>query len=167
MLIFMQKGSSALVLVYFLVLAWYCLHVLVTLPKKLPLMTNVLLYMLLSIIDINRMTLFSVSLHFYHFSKQIPEFLSVVLYRDFIYCFTLLTFANVYLTASRFLTKVLISLYSFLFLLMCCFILKWTGSIITLTWNAYYDSITLLIMLVVTYGLGRWLLHFTRKEKKA
>ncbi|MCY9661519.1 hypothetical protein P5G65_20480 [Paenibacillus chondroitinus] len=167
MLIFTQKGSSALVLVYFLVLTWYCLHVLVTLPKKLPLMANVLLYMLLSIIDINRMALFSNNLSLYRFSTQVPEFLSMILYRDFIYCFTLLTFANVYLTASRVLTRVLISVYTFLFLLMCCFILNRTAAIISLTWNTYYDSIMLLIIMFVTYGLGRWLLHFTRKEKKA
>lgn len=156
-----------MILVSFLVLVWYCLHVLVTLPKKLPLITNVLLYMVLSIIDINRMTLFSDNLSLYRFSTQIPEFLCVILYRDFIYCFTLLTFANVYLTASKFLTKVLISLYSFIFLLLCCLILNRSGAIIVLTWNIFYDSITLLIMLLVTYCLARWLLHLTRKERAA
>jgi hypothetical protein len=156
-----------LVLVFFLVLAWCCLHVLVTLPKKLPIMTNVLLYMVLSIIDINRMAVFSDNLSMYRFSTQIPEFLAVILYRDLIYCFTLITFANVFLTASRLLVKVFISLYSFIFLLICCLILSRTESVINLTWNIYYDSITLLIMMLLTYCLGRGLLHLTRKERSA
>lgn len=156
-----------MVLVFFLVLAWYCLHVLVVLPKKLPLITNVLLYMVLSILDINRMALFSNNLGLYRFSTHISEFLSVILYRDFIYCFTLITFANVFLTASRLLVKVFISLYGFIFLLICFLILSRTGAIINLTWNIFYDCVTLLIMMFVTYGLARWLLHLTRKESAA
>ncbi|MZQ82963.1 hypothetical protein GQF01_12690 [Paenibacillus sp. 5J-6] len=140
---------------------------LVTLPKKLPLKTNVLLYMVLSIIDINWMALLSNNLNLYRFSTQIPEFLSVILYRDFVYGFTLITFANVFLTASRLLVKVFISLYVFLFLLICCLILNGTEAVTNVKWNIYYECVVLLIMMVLTYYLGRWLLYLTRKERSA
>ena len=116
-------------------------------------MTNVLLYMVLSIIDINRMALLSNNLDWYRFSTQVPEFLSVILYRDLVHGFTLITFANVFLTASRLLVKVFISLYAFLFLLICCLILSGTEAVMNVTCNIYYECIALLIMMFLTYYL--------------
>ncbi|MBP1964061.1 hypothetical protein [Paenibacillus aceris] len=156
-----------MVLVIFLVIVWFSIHLFAALPNKLPLITNVLLYMILSIIDINRITIISNDLGWYQISTRVPQFLSVILHRDFTYCLTLLTFANVYLTASKRLTKVIISLYTFTFLFLCSKILRWTGAIIDLKWNFIYECITLLSMMFLAYWLGRWLRYMKRKEMSA
>lgn len=156
-----------MVLVTSLIFVWFSIHVLAGLPKKLPLVVNVLLYMLLAIVDINKLTLITDVWDLFIIRNNVPAFLSVICYRDFTFSLTLLTFANVYFTTSKSLTKIGISLYTFLFLFFGALSLRWTGALIDLHWNAFYEAVCLLVMMLVTYGFARWALHLMRKEMSA
>ncbi|MDD9270579.1 hypothetical protein ACFPES_26340 [Paenibacillus sp. GCM10023248] len=143
---------------------WLSIHVLAGLPNKLPLVFNVLLYMLLSIVDINKLTFMSDVWDLFLISNEVPAHLSVIGYRDFTFSLTLLAYANVFFTAVKPLTKLGISLYTFLFLYLSASALRWTGAITDLSWNGFYETACLAIMMLLTYGFSRLLLRLMRKE---
>ncbi|MEC0230369.1 hypothetical protein [Paenibacillus alba] len=151
-------------LVLCLIFAWFSIFVFAALPNKLSITTNVLLYMILAIVDINKLTLLSHVLHFFQLSTQIPKFLSVIVHRDLTFSLTLLTFANVYLTTPKSLTKIGISLYSYAFLVGSGQWLRWTGAITYVKWNIFYECLLILLLHVLVYGMGRWLLAIKQKE---
>lgn len=85
--------------------------------------------MLLAIVDINKLTILSDTLGFFQLSKKVPEFLSMIVHRDFTFSITLLTFANVYLTTLKRSTKIVISLYTFSFIFGTGQFLRLNGAI--------------------------------------
>jgi len=88
-------------LVVTLIWMWISVHAFAALPRKLPPRVNVLLYMALSVIDINKFTLFGFTYKLYVYNTKVPEFLSAVVHRDFTFSIAMLTFANVCLTTNR------------------------------------------------------------------
>ncbi|SDO00265.1 hypothetical protein SAMN04487897_10736 [Paenibacillus sp. yr247] len=161
---FHLEGEPGLNFVIILFFVWLSIHVFTALPNKLPVITNVLLYMCLAIVDINKLTILSDMFKLFQISNKIPEFLSVILHRDFSFSITLLTFANVYLTTSNRRVKIGISPYTFSFLFVIAQILRWTGAITYLKWNIFYECLLILTMMILTYRIGRWLMHLKQKE---
>lgn len=154
-----------MILVICLLFVWFSIHLFAFLPNKLSVVTNVLLYMLLAIVDINKLTILSDTVGVFHLSKKVPEFLSVILHRDFTFSITLLTFANVYLTTLKRSTKIGISLYTFSFIMCIGQFLRFNGAITYERWNIFYECLLIVSMMVLTYWIGRMLKHLQQKER--
>lgn len=163
--IIFSKRSPALILVICLLFVWFSIHIFAFLPTKLPVITNVLLYMLLAIVDINKLTILSDTLGVFHLSKKVPEFLSVILHRDFTFSITLLTFANVYLTTLKRSIKIGISLYTFSFILCTGQFLRFNGAVTYEGWNIFYEYLLIIVLMLITYWFGRLFIHLQQKEK--
>ncbi len=154
-----------MILVICLISVWFSLHLFAFLPNKLSVVTNVLLYMLLAIVDINKLTILSDTLGVFHLSKKVPEFLSVILHRDFTFSITLLTFANVYLTTLKRSTKIGISLYTFSFILCTSQFLRLGGAITYEKWNIFYECLLIISLMILTYCFGRLFIHLEQRER--
>ena len=64
--------------------AWFCIHILVALPYKLPLVVNFLLFMAIEIILTNKLTIIGFNLNLFRINTtSIPHFLSLILHNDF------------------------------------------------------------------------------------
>ncbi len=154
-----------MILVICLIFVWFSIHIFAFLPNKLSVITNVLLYMLLAIVDINKLTILSDTVGVFHLSKKVPEFLSMILHRDFTFSITLLTFANVYLTTLKRSTKVGISLYTFSFLLGTGQFLRFNGALTYERWNIFYECLLIISLMIITYWFGRLLIHLMQRER--
>lgn len=154
-----------MILVICLLFVWFSIHIFAFLPNKLSIITNVLLYMLLAIVDINKLTILSDTLGVFQLSKKVPDFLSIILHRDFTFSITLLIFANVYLTTLKRSTKIGISLYTFTFLLCTGQFLSFSGAITYVRWNIFYESLLIVSLMIVTYWFGRLLIYLQRRER--
>ncbi|MDQ0872556.1 FlaA1/EpsC-like NDP-sugar epimerase [Paenibacillus sp. V4I3] len=154
-----------MILVICLLFVWFSILIFAVLPNKLSVITNVLLYMLLAIVDINKLTILSDTLGLFQLSKKVPEFLSVILHRDFTFSITLLTFANVYLTTLKRSIKIGISLYTFTFLLCTGQFLSLNGAITYVKWNIFYECLLIVSLMIFTYWAGRLFIHLKQKER--
>lgn len=154
-----------MILVICLIFVWFSIHIFAFLPNKLSVITNVLLYMLLAIVDINKLTILSDTLEVFHLSKKVPEFLSMILHRDFTFSLTLLTFANVYLTTVKRSTKIGISLYTFSFILCTGQFLRLNGAVTYERWNIFYECLLIISLMIITYWFGRLLIHLMQRER--
>jgi hypothetical protein len=126
-----------MILVITLLVVWLTIHVLVALPRKFPLPVNVLLYMALSIMNINQITILGFKYRLFVYNQRIPEYLATLLQRDFTFSLSLLIFANAFLCASKRMTKVWVSLWTFLFLFGTGQILRVMDAITYKKWNIF------------------------------
>jgi hypothetical protein len=154
-----------LILVICLLSVWFSIYIFAFLPTKLSVITNVLLYMFLAIVDINKLTILSDTIGVFHLSKKVPEFLSMILHRDFTFSLTLLTFANVYLTTLKRSTKIGISLYTFSFILCTGQFLRLNGAVTYERWNIFYECLLIISLMIITYWFGRLLIHLMQRER--
>jgi hypothetical protein len=154
-----------LILVICLLFVWFSILIFAFLPNKLSVITNVLLYMLLAIVDINKLTILSDTIGVFQLSKKVPEFLSMILHRDITFSLTLLTFANVYLTTLKRSTKIGISLYTLSYLMSTGQFLRFNGVLTYERWNIFYECLLFVSMMVLTYWIGRMLQHLQQKER--
>jgi hypothetical protein len=153
-------------LVVFICLAW-CSCFLFIETKKLPLSANFLLYMALSIIDINKLTIISFKFKLFQTSEKIPLFLSLILYREFIFTITLLTFANIYLAANNRSIKIGITLCTVAFILLIAQSLRWFGIVKDIKWNSLYELITIVCLMAISLWFGQLFTKMARKERLA
>ncbi|MDQ0903336.1 MULTISPECIES: hypothetical protein [unclassified Paenibacillus] len=154
-----------MILVICLLFVWFSIHIFAFLPNKLSVITNVLLYMFLAVVDINKLTILSDTIGVFQLSKKVPEFLSMILHRDFTFSLTLLTFANVYLTTLKRRTKIGISLYTFSFILCTGQFLRLNGAVTYVKWNIFYECLIIVSLMILTYWFGRLLIHLMQKER--
>ncbi|NRF89919.1 hypothetical protein HQN89_02555 [Paenibacillus frigoriresistens] len=154
-----------MILVICLLFVWFSILIFAFLPNKLSIITNVLLYMLLAVVDINKLTILSDTLEVFQLSRKVPEFLSMILHRDFTFSITLLTFANVYLTTWKRSTKAGITLYTFSYLFCTGQFLRFNGALTYERWNIFYECLLIISLMIITYWFGRLLIHLQQKEK--
>ncbi|HZG55733.1 hypothetical protein [Paenibacillus sp.] len=140
---------------------------LAALPRKLPLRTNIILYMALSIVIINKFTLLTYSYRLYTVSEHPVKFLAAVLQRDFTVTLGMLVFANAFFTETR-LARRLGAAAGVLLLLVA------TGQVLLRLdvfqyrlWNIGYEVLTIAAMMAVTYGFAKGALALERKEERA
>ncbi|KRE46220.1 hypothetical protein ASG85_30250 [Paenibacillus sp. Soil724D2] len=154
-----------MILVICLFFVWFSIFIFAFLPTKLSVITNVLLYMFLAVVDINKLTILSDTIGVFQLSKKVPEFLSMIIHRDFTFSLTLITFANVYLTTLKRSTKIGISLYTFSFLLGTSQFLRFHGVLTYKRWNIFYECLLLISLMIITYWFGRLLIHLMQRER--
>ena len=143
---------------------WLSLHVLAALPRKLPLQVNLVLYLALSVIVINKFTILSFKLKLFTYSTSVPDFLAAVVNRDFTMTLTLIAFANACVTATTPKWRWLAAAFFLLFLVASCQSLRRTGVVKDHHWNAYYDALLNVGMMAIAYGLARLFQHLWNRE---
>jgi hypothetical protein len=128
----------------------------ITLPNKLPLFVNFLLFMAIEVILTNKLTIVSFNLRLFQINtKSIPHFLSMILHNDFTVTFVLLTFANVFLTTSKAGIRWGISVYAFHFQMFIGSMLRWNHVLTDSGWNFVMESIMIIVVMIYTLLLGR------------
>ncbi|RTE09399.1 hypothetical protein EJQ19_12430 [Paenibacillus whitsoniae] len=145
--------------------AWYCILLQITLPSKLPLFVNLLLFMAIEVILTNKLTIIGYNLGLFQINtKSIPHFLSMILHNDLTVTFVLLTFANVFLTTTKVSIRWAISVYAFLFQLLIGAMLRWNYVLIDTGWNFGMESIMILVVMIYTLLLGYLFQRMAYKE---
>ncbi|TLS50978.1 hypothetical protein FE782_18215 [Paenibacillus antri] len=151
-------------LVVVLLQMWVAIHALASLPDKLPLKVNVLLYMAVAVIDINKFTLLSFTYKLYTVDMKVPEFLAAVLHRDVTFSLAMLAFANAVLTADTRPRKTVATLAVFSYLLATGYSLRWMGVIRDIHWNLALEIALIAAIMGATYLLGAGLMKLWKKE---
>ncbi len=141
-------------LVVALLFMWISVHAVAALPHKLPLQVNVLLYMTLSVIDINKFTLLSFTYRVFEIDLRVPAFLAAIVHRDFTFTLALLLYANAFLTARNRAGRTPATIGVFLFLLGNAQALRWTGVIRDVKWNLFYECLMIAALMGIALGLG-------------
>lgn len=155
-----------MVVVIFLMLAWFCILLQITLPNKLPLFVNFLLFMAIEVILTNKLTIVGFNLGLFQINtKSIPHFLSMILHNDFTVTFVLLTFANVFLTTSKAGIRWGISVYAFLFQMFIGSMLRWNHVLTDSGWNLLMESVMIIVVMIYTLILGRLFQRMASKER--
>ncbi|WP_438445279.1 hypothetical protein [Gorillibacterium sp. sgz5001074] len=143
-----------MVLVVNAILSWFTLAVFAVMPRKLPAAANTLAYMVLAIIDINKLSILSFHYHFFVISKQVPDFLSVILHRDIIISVTLLIFMNTTLQAKR-RTVLWAGAGIYTYLLLLCWIMHLFGAVEYRDWGWEINGLLILLLMGLSWVLGR------------
>ncbi|WP_373228887.1 hypothetical protein [Cohnella sp.] len=153
-----------MVVVIFVIFAWFCIHVLTGLPRKLPLVVNFLLFMAIEVVLTNKLTISSINLKIFKINMSIPHFIALILHNDFTVTFVLLAFANVFLTTKRASVCIGISIYTFLFQILVGFALRWNHVLIDKEWNFLKESIMIIFVMAYTLLWGRIFQRMASKE---
>lgn len=151
-----KRRQPALVIVLFLFYAWFCILVLICLPRKLPLIVNFLLFMAIDAVLTNKLTIIGFNYKLFVINTtSIPHFLSMILHNDFSVTFVLLTFANVFLTTTKAGIRWAISVYTFLFKLFLGMELRWNGVLTESGWTITMESVMIVLVMAYTLLIGR------------
>ncbi|MNO21941.1 hypothetical protein D3C76_117180 [compost metagenome] len=154
-----------MVVVIFLILAWFCVGVMASLPNKLPLAANFLLVMVIEILLTNKLTLLSYNFKLLEINtRSIPHFLSMILHNDITVIFILLAFVNVFLTASNASTRWGISVYTFLFQMLIGAMLRWYSVLTYTGWNFVLEAVMIIALMICTLLMGRLFQRMMSKE---
>lgn len=154
-----------MVVVIFLLFAWFSIHVMAALPNKLPLVVNFLLFMAIEVILTNKLTIIGLNLKLFRINTtSIPHFLSMILHNDFTVTFVILTFANVFLTTSKAGIRWGISIYTFLFQLFLGMLLRWNHVLTDTGWNSAMESVMIVIVMAYTLLMGSLFQRMASKE---
>ncbi|KWX76226.1 hypothetical protein AMQ84_16035 [Paenibacillus riograndensis] len=161
-----EKGRHfTLVVIIFLVFAWFCIGVTVCLPNKLPLVANLLLFMVIEIMLINKLTVLTYNLNLLQINtRSIPHYLSMIMHNDITVAFVLLTFANVFLTTSKASIRWGISVYAFLFQMFTGALLRWNSVLIYTGWNLGLEAVMIIALMIYALLMGRLFQRIASKE---
>jgi hypothetical protein len=143
-------------LTFSIVIAWFSVLSFACLPRKMPAVASVLLYMGLAIIDINKFTIFSYRLKLYEISNEVPGFLSMVIFRDVTFSFAMLTFANAYLTAETKKIKIIATVCTFFFIFSTSQALRMFHVVTYKKWGIPQEIIIISTLMIISLLLG-WL----------
>jgi len=139
---------------------------LAALPRKLPMQTNALLFLAVSIVDINKFTIMAFTLRWFTISEEVPRFIAAVLHRDVTFTFGLLVFANAFLTESRRAPRLAAAAGVFLYLLATGQVLLQLGAIRYHQWNIGCEMLLILADMAVAYVFAKAFLAIARKEER-
>lgn len=154
-------------LVIYVSLALLSLHLIAFLPRKLPLITNVLGYMFFSVVDINKLTILTFKLNLVKASEQIPHFLSLIIHRDISFSLILLAFANLYHTTTSKYVKLWASVCTFLLLFGASLLLRLLGVLKYVRWNNFYEAIMIAFLMAYILVVLKVLDIILMKERRS
>lgn len=153
-----------MVLVIFSIIAWICVISFALLPHRIPTISNVLTYIFLSIVDINKLTFISMRMKLIHTSTDIPKFLALILHRDIIFSITLLIMLNLVTTSKSKLIRLMVILISFSVLFICGQLLRFHKVITYTGWSILHEIIMLISLIVFTLFVGFICMKLQKKE---
>ena len=130
--------------------AWLAIIVFALLPEKVNKVTNVIVYFVTSIIDINKLTL---NLSTYSLIKPVISYtnwLALVIYRDITMSLILLIFINVLFTTTDRKRKWGITILTFFLLLGGSQLLRILSIIQYTGWTIFYEMFCIGALIVIT-----------------
>lgn len=153
-----------MVVVIFILFAWFCIQFLLNLRRKLPLVVNFLLFMVIEVLLTNKLTISGYNLKIFDYSKSIPHFIALILHNDFTVTFILLAFANIFLTTSKTSVRISITIYAFLLQILLGLALRWNHVLIDKDWNFFKESLMILLVMGYTLFWGKIFQRMASKE---
>ncbi|MDQ0115864.1 hypothetical protein J2T15_005332 [Paenibacillus harenae] len=153
-----------MVVVIFILFAWFCTQVLLNLRRKLPLVVNVLLFMAIEVLLTNKLTISGFSLKLFEMNQSIPHFIALILHNDFTVTFVLLAFANLFLTSPKTSVRISIAIYAFLIQLLLGSALRWNHILIYKDWSFFKESLMILLVMAYTLFWGKIFQRMASKE---
>lgn len=157
-------GGIFIVLVIFSLIAWLSVSLFIFLPSKLTAVTNVLIYFVLAIIDINKLTIISYKYQLISISKDIPHFLSVILHRDVNLSFILLIMVNIFFTIKKIRVRINVLVITFIVLLTIHQLLRYFEVITYHKWSIFHDMVMIISLIFITIVTGYILIKIGSKE---
>ncbi|MCM3600017.1 hypothetical protein M3175_04675 [Robertmurraya korlensis] len=150
-----QKERVYLSLVYITITAWLTILFFALLPQKVNRVTNVIVFFVTSIVDINKLTL---NISTFSLIKPIVTYshwLALVVYRDITMSIILLIFVNVYFTTQAKRGKWGITILTFFLLLAGSQVLRAYNIIQYTGWTIYYEIICIAALIGITLLTAR------------
>lgn len=145
-----QKERVYLSLVYITITAWLTILFFALLPQKVNRVTNVIVFIVTSIVDINKLTL---NMSTFSLIKPIISYshwLALVVYRDITMSVILLIFVNVYYTRKEKRGKWGITILTFFLLLAGSQVLRALNIIQYTGWTIYYEILCIGSLIGIT-----------------
>lgn len=150
-----------MVLVVSAVISWACVMLFFLMPQKLPPAANVVAYFLLSILDINKLSLLAFHFHYFKLGSELADFWAVVLHRDVALSFTLLIFMNAVHRAGR--SRLLwVGTATYAFLLATSWIMQSFGAVEYGRWGWMLNAVLLLFLILAAWAAGRWVRYLAQ-----
>ncbi|ACS98884.1 hypothetical protein [Paenibacillus sp. JDR-2] len=153
-----------MVIVIFILYAWFCIQVLMNLRLKLPLAANLLLFMAIEVVLTNKLTISSLNMKLFQINQNIPHFIALILHNDLTITFILLAFANVFLMSPKISVRIGITVYAFVIQLLLGMELRWNQVLIYREWNYLNESLMILLVMVYTLLCGKVFQWMASKE---
>lgn len=153
-----------MVVVVFVLFAWFCIHVWISLPHKLPLVVNFLLFMAIEIMLTNKLTVIGYDLELFIMNQNIPHFLSLIIHNDLTVPFILLAFTNVFLTTRNARVRWGVSVYAVVLQFATGYALRWNDVLTDNGWNFLYETLMIILLMAYTLLAGRILQIMAAKE---
>ncbi|MCM3631224.1 hypothetical protein M3194_28380 [Paenibacillus glycanilyticus] len=144
-----------MVLVIFILYAWFCIQVALNLRCKLPLVVNFLLFMAVEVVLTNKLTISGYNLKLFEINRSIPHFIALILHNDFTVTFVLLAFANIFLATTKTSVRIGITVYAFFLQLLLGMELRWNHVLIYQNWSYLNESLMILLIMLYTLFLGK------------
>ncbi len=158
------EGGSPVVIIIFILYAWFCIQVLMNLRLKLPLAVNFLLFMAIEVVLTNKLTISGHNLNSFQINQNIPHFIALILHNDFTITFILLAFANVFLLSSKTSVRIGITVYAYGLQLLLGMELRRNQVLIYKEWNYLNESLMILLVLAYTLLCGKIFQWMASKE---
>ncbi|MFD2611684.1 hypothetical protein [Paenibacillus gansuensis] len=152
-----------MVLVYSFLVAWFSLMLVICAPKKLPVITNVLAYLILSILDINKLALLAYYWEKVKINTGLAEFWSVILFRNGTFTLALIAFINVWLTAQRSSVRWGYAIFTYAFIMFSCQLLHWFDALSYNSFGVWFDYTCLLLLLILSVWIGKLCVYLVKK----
>ncbi|MCR2807706.1 hypothetical protein [Paenibacillus soyae] len=154
-----------MVVVYFVVMAWISIHILLSVPRKLPLAVNIILFMVIEIVLTNKLSYIAFTLGLFRINTDAPHFIALILHNDFTITFILLAMANGYLTTERFWGRMVFVVYGIGAQLITGYALRQTDVLTDIRWSALMEVATAIALALCTLVLGRIFQAMAAKER--
>lgn len=91
-----MKEGVAMELMLMCIIAWLTVAVFTFLPRKMSIAANILTYMMLAVVDINKISFLAFNFQYIEISSDTIRFISFLVYRDIIFSFLLLIAVNIW-----------------------------------------------------------------------
>ncbi len=150
-----QKERVYLSLVYITITAWLTILFFALLPQKVGSVTNVIVFFVTAIVDINKLTL---NISTFSLIKPVVSYsnwLALVVYRDITMSIILLIFVNVYFTSKNKRRKWEITILTFFLLVAGSQLLRALNIIQYKGWTIFYEMLCIGALIGITLLTAR------------
>ncbi|MBD2870008.1 hypothetical protein [Paenibacillus arenilitoris] len=143
-----------MIVVYFVVMAWISIHILLSVPRRLPLAVNLLLFLAIEVVLTNKLSYVAFTLGLFQINTDAPHFIALILHNDFTITFILLALVNGFWTTDRFRARVVFVIYGIGAQLLTAYALRISDVLTDIRWSILMEVITVIGLSVYTLLLG-------------
>lgn len=153
-----------MVLSLYVIITWLTITSFVFFPRKISLIANIFIYIMLTTIIINKITIVSLNLEFVEITKDPNLYLSHLLTRNIITPFVLLLFCNIFYATKKQTVK-----YGTAFIALITLIfIEYLGISFDIytykKWSLFIEIFIFVIYIIITLFLAKWFRKLLKKE---